>query len=97
MDFKKDLVENILPFWLENAIDYANGLNYYSKRIYDEVNKKMHEQDVKVFRILDDKEYYEQLQKERQDTLKREHDEWIAEQSKDPRWKVCKRAPLMEC
>lgn len=74
-----------------NAIDYANGLNYYSKRIYDEVNKKMHEQDVKVFRILDDKEYYELLQKERQDTLKREHDEWIAEQSKDPRWKVCKR------
>ena len=25
MDFRKDLVENILPFWLENAIDYENG------------------------------------------------------------------------
>lgn len=25
MDFKKDLVENILPFWLKNSIDYENG------------------------------------------------------------------------
>ncbi len=25
MNFKKDLVENILPFWLDNAIDYENG------------------------------------------------------------------------
>ncbi len=25
MDFKKDLVENILPFWLNNSIDYDNG------------------------------------------------------------------------
>lgn len=25
MDFKKDLVENILPFWLKNAVDYKNG------------------------------------------------------------------------
>ena len=24
MDFRKDLVENILPFWLKNAIDYEN-------------------------------------------------------------------------
>ena len=25
MNFKKDLVENILPFWLKNSIDYENG------------------------------------------------------------------------
>ena len=25
MNFKKDLIENILPFWLENSIDYKNG------------------------------------------------------------------------
>ena len=25
MNFKKDLLENILPFWLNNAIDYENG------------------------------------------------------------------------
>jgi len=25
MNFKKDLQENILPFWLDNAIDYENG------------------------------------------------------------------------
>lgn len=25
MDFKKDLCENILPFWLKSAIDYKNG------------------------------------------------------------------------
>lgn len=25
MDFKNDLCENILPFWLENAIDKENG------------------------------------------------------------------------
>ncbi len=25
MNFKKDLTENILPFWLNNAIDYENG------------------------------------------------------------------------
>lgn len=25
MDYKKELTENILPFWLDNAIDYKNG------------------------------------------------------------------------
>ena len=25
MNYKKDLLENILPFWLKNAIDYENG------------------------------------------------------------------------
>jgi len=25
MNFKKDLLENILPFWLKNSIDYKNG------------------------------------------------------------------------
>ena len=25
MDFKKDLTNNILPFWLKNAIDKKNG------------------------------------------------------------------------
>ena len=25
MNYRKDLVENILPFWLKNAIDYENG------------------------------------------------------------------------
>lgn len=25
MNYKKDLIDNILPFWLKNAIDYENG------------------------------------------------------------------------
>lgn len=25
MNYKKDLIENILPFWLEDAIDKENG------------------------------------------------------------------------
>ena len=25
MDYKKHLVEDILPFWLDNAVDYENG------------------------------------------------------------------------
>ena len=30
MNYKKDLLENILPFWLDNAIDYENGGIYTS-------------------------------------------------------------------
>ena len=25
MDYKKELIENILPFWLKSGIDYENG------------------------------------------------------------------------
>ena len=25
MNFRRDLTENILPFWLKNSIDYENG------------------------------------------------------------------------
>ena len=28
MDYRKDLVENILPFWLKDAVDYKNGCIY---------------------------------------------------------------------
>ena len=34
MNFRKELTENILPFWLENAVDYENG------GIYTSLNKK---------------------------------------------------------
>ena len=30
MNFRKELTENILPFWLENAVDYENGGIYTS-------------------------------------------------------------------
>ena len=30
MDYRKELLENILPFWLDNAIDYENGGIYTS-------------------------------------------------------------------
>ena len=42
MNFRKELLENILPFWLRNGVDYENGGIYTcldKKAIYMEQTK----------------------------------------------------------